>query len=414
MHRLVLCNANLLDGLHPARPNMTVVLEDERIVSVVPDAEWRAGPPPGAQEQVVDLDGRTLMPGMVSGHFHAAYSMGGANKIPMGAPPMQLAYWALGNAQTALRAGYTSVVGAGTFHDIDARLAEALAAGVVPGPRFIPSSRALSPKVGRNESGEGSPWVKCWGPDEFRAAAIDEIERGAKVVKLFAAQGHAMRSCREMTLAELEAATRAAHDRGARTRAHVCGRAQVLNCIRAGVDIIDHADWMDDACVDAMLSHGSFVLPSMYSPMLAASDPNLDGASFHDQADFEYMRTMVPRANARGVRFVPGDDYGFFDMLPHGAYAGELACYVEAVGIPALDVIRWATAHGGAMTGIADLGTIEPGRLADVVVVDGDPAANIRVLGDPARIVAVLKGGQVQSGALPHAVGGAATHQAAG
>jgi imidazolonepropionase-like amidohydrolase len=370
-----------------------VVIEGDRVRSVT---RGHLDAHPG--DTVLDLHGKTLMPGMVSGHFHAAYSMGGENRIAMSAPVSQQALWALGNVQKALRAGYTSVVGAGTFHDIDGRLADALDAGVVTGPRLIPSSRALSPKTGPDESGEGSPWVKCWGPEEFRNAAISEVGRGARIVKLFAAEGHAMRSCREMTFDELKAATDAAHELGARTRAHVCGRDPILKCIRAGVDIIDHGDWMDDDCIDAMLEHGSFVLPSMYSPCLAAADPNLDGSGFHDKEDFEYMQREVPIANARGVKFVPGDDYGFFDMLPHGAYSGELACYVDAVGISPLDVIRWATAHGGEMTGIKDLGTLEPGKIADMIIVDGDPSADIHTLSHQERILAVFKGGTLVSG----------------
>jgi imidazolonepropionase-like amidohydrolase len=319
----------------------------------------------------------------------------------MAAPASQVALHALANAQKALRAGYTSVVGAGTFYDVDARLAEAIDLGLVVGPRLIPSSRALSPKVEEDEPEEGVPWLKCWGPDEFREAAIGEVERGAKVVKLFAAQGHAMRSCREMTFEELKAATDAAHARGARTRAHVCGTAQVLKCIKAGVDIIDHADWMNDEVIAALIANNRFVLPSMYTPWLASADPALEGAEYYDEEDFEYMRRMVPVANARGVKFVPGDDYGFFDMAPHGDYSRELACYVEQVGISPLDVIRWATKFGGEMTGIPDLGTIARGKLADMVIVDGDPSVDIRILQKPERIVAVLKGGEVVSGRLP-------------
>lgn len=396
MTRIVFHNANLLDGENPARGNMSVVIDGEKIREVAPGT---VATRPG--DTVVDLQGKTLMPGMVSGHFHAAYSMGGENKVPMGAPVTQLAFRALANARKALNAGYTSVVGAGTFHDIDGKLAEAIDAGIVTGPRLIPSSRALSPKVSADENGEGSPWVRCWGADEFRQAAIREIAQGARIVKLFAAQGHAMRSCREMTFEELKAASDAAHEQGARTRAHVCGRDQVLKCIRAGVDIIDHADWMDDTCIEAMLQHGTFVLPSMYAPWLASVDRSLDGAGFYDKEDFEYMQREVPIANARGVKFVPGDDYGFFDMMPHGAYSGELACYVEQVGISPLDVIRWATAHGGAMTGIPDLGTLQPGKLADVLVIDGDPSTDIRILTQPERLLTVIKGGQVVSGAWP-------------
>jgi imidazolonepropionase-like amidohydrolase len=395
MSRIVFRNANLLDGDNPSRPNSTIVVEGDRIAEVTSCAV-----PSKAGDTVVDLHGMTLMPGMVSGHYHAAYSVGG-DKVPMGAPPTQLALYALANTQKALRAGYTSLVGAGTFHDVDGRLAEAIDSGVVVGPRLIPSSRALSPKVTEDEPAEGVPWLKCWGPDDFRDAAIREIERGARIVKLFAAQGHAMRSCREMTYEELKAASDAAHERGARTRAHVCGVQQVLKCIRAGVDIIDHADWMNDEVMEALIAGNRFVLPSMYTPWLSKDDPSLDGAEYYDEEDFEYMRKTVPVANARGVKFVPGDDYGFFDMAPHGDYSKELACYVEQVGVSALDVIRWATKYGGEMTGIPDLGTIEPGKLADLVVVDGDPSQDIRVLTHPERIVAVLKGGEVVSGALP-------------
>ncbi|MEN3950291.1 amidohydrolase family protein [Iodidimonas sp. SYSU 1G8] len=397
MSRIVFRNANLLDGDTPARAGTTIVVEGDRIAQVT-----QAAVPRAAGDTDVDLQGMTLMPGMVSGHYHAAYSIGG-DGIPMGAPPTQLALYALANTQKALRAGYTSLVGAGTFHDVDGRLAEAIDSGAVVGPRLIPSSRALSPKVTEDEPAEGVPWLKCWGPDDFRAAAIQEIDRGARIVKLFAAQGHAMRSCREMTYEELKAASDAAHERGARTRAHVCGAAQVMKCIEAGVDIIDHADWMTDEVIEALIAHNKFVLPSMYTPWLASNDPSLEGAEYYDKEDFEYMRAKVPVANARGVKFVPGDDYGFFDMAPHGAYSGELACYVEQVGISPLDVIRWATKFGGEMTGIADLGTIEPGKLADMVIVDGDPSADIRVLLQPERIVAVLKGGALVSGHLPAA-----------
>ena len=108
--RIVFRNANLLDGDNPSRPNTTVVVEGEIIAEVTP-----AAAPQRAGDQVVDLAGMTLMPGMVSGHYHAAYSMGGEHKIGMAAPPTQLALYALANTQKALRAGYTSLVGAGTF-----------------------------------------------------------------------------------------------------------------------------------------------------------------------------------------------------------------------------------------------------------------------------------------------------------
>ena len=120
---------------------MSVVVENDRIQLV--DGEGASAP----ADTVFDLGGMTLMPGMVSGHYHAAYSGSGDHALSLDTPQTQQAYWALGNVQTALRNGYTSVVGAGTYFDIDARLAEALDVGVVRGARLIPSSRALSPSV---------------------------------------------------------------------------------------------------------------------------------------------------------------------------------------------------------------------------------------------------------------------------
>jgi imidazolonepropionase-like amidohydrolase len=111
------------------------------------------------------------------------------------------------------------------------------------------------------------------------------------------------------------------------------------------------------------------------------------------------MRERLAAAAAAGVKFVPGDDYGF-GALPHGSYSGELACYVEECGIDPLEVIRWATRNGGALTGIPDLGTIAPGKLADLLVVDGDPSRDIRVLMQPERLLAVFKGGQLVSGSI--------------
>ena len=112
MGRLIFRNANLLDGDNPARKNTTIVVEGERIAEVTSGAVA-----PRTGDTVVDLRGMTLMPGMVSGHYHAAYSIGG-DKVPMDASATQLAIHALANVQKALRAGYTSVVGAGTFHDV--------------------------------------------------------------------------------------------------------------------------------------------------------------------------------------------------------------------------------------------------------------------------------------------------------
>ena len=337
------------------------------------------------------------MPGMVVGHFHPAYSVAHSATE---APESKQAIWAQGNAMKALKCGYTAGVGAGTFFDIDARLADAIDSGVVEGPRLIPASRAIAPGRVGGMAPEASPYIQCRGAEAVRAAVEKEIERGAKIIKLFGASGHALLGAGAMSTEELRAAVEVAEAHGVRTRAHVCGRDKVLDCVEAGIRIIDHADGMDDACIQAFLDNDCFVLPSLYMGWQSKVDPSLPGAELFVAEDFDYMASVLPKAVEAGVKFVPGDDYGF-GMLDHGDYPGELVCYVEQCGIDPLEVIKWATKNGGELTGIEGLGTIAPGSLADMVIVDGDPSVDINVLAQPDRIVAVLKGGALASGELP-------------
>jgi imidazolonepropionase-like amidohydrolase len=172
-----------------------------------------------------------------------------------------------------------------------------------------------------------------------------------------------------------------------------------MMAIDAGIDIIDHGDEIDGECIDAMAAAGTFLAPSIFFPKTFVEQMG-PGLGFTDsmRADLEQMCDALPKANAAGVRLVVGDDYGAMGF-PHGRYGAELGVYVRDASIPALDVIRWATVNGAQLLGHGDeLGTIAEGKLADLVVVDGDPVDDISVLADADRIVAVLKGGEVVKG----------------
>lgn len=159
-----------------------------------------------------------------------------------------------------------------------------------------------------------------------------------------------------------------------------------------GVHIVDHGDGLNDLCIDKLVESGTFLTPSLLFPKevmkIMAGQPFAEAM----RADWDAMAAILPKANAAGVKLLIGDDYGAFS-LTHGRYAEELALYVNEIGIPALDVIRWATKHGAEAMG-TDAGLIAPGRLADLIVIDGDPLADITVLQDPAKILTVLKGGE--------------------
>jgi imidazolonepropionase-like amidohydrolase len=404
MGRICFVRANLLDGEAAAQPGASVVVEGDRIVAVGPIA-----PAPG--DTVVDLAGRTLMPGMVSGHFHASYSNEGDGKGALAArnPPIYTGFLAMSAVQTALASGFTSVVGAGGSFDIDASLNRAIEDGLVRGPRMVPAGRDLQTSADAGGWWMGTPNAQgaircCDGPDDFRRSVRAEIARGARMIKIFVTGGHGVLSygTEIVSREELEAAVQAAHDRGARVRTHITTKARILHAVECGVDVLDHADEMDEECIEAIAKAGTFVLPSLLFPLIFmekfSKETPEDGMSGEAQS-FRSMCAILPKAAKAGVRLCVGDDYGVIHM-PHGDYAKELAVYVERAGIAPLEVIGWATRNGGALMGRDDLGRIAPGMLADLLVVDGDPSQDIRLLADPANLLAVIKGGRVEHGSL--------------
>lgn len=409
MTRLVLSNAGLLDGEHARVERSTVIVEDERIVGV----HTGDAPEPVSGDVVHDLGGRTVMPGMVTCHFHSAYDELGSKMTPLGSdvPPAYAAVIAARNLRTALECGYTGAIGAGVANDIDPSMKRAIEDGVIPGPRLVPASRELS-TTGHSNDNHSWWWNVpsaggiriCDGPEEFRAGVREEIKHGAEIIKLYVTGGHgttAPKSQIEMTRDELAAAIDTAHSRGALVRGHISNKEAILMAVELGMDILDHADDMDDECIEKIVATGTYVVPSLYFPK-HFSETLGAGLGFGEamKADLQYSYDILPKANAAGVRFLVGDDYGAIGF-PHGMYGGELSLYVDTVGISPLDVLRWATVHGAAAMGREhELGTVREGMLADVLVVDGDPSRNIGVLADPANIT-VIKGGEVVSGKLP-------------
>jgi imidazolonepropionase-like amidohydrolase len=201
-----------------------------------------------------------------------------------------------------------------------------------------------------------------------------------------------------MTDDELDAVVEATHHRGKKVRAHVTATPYILKCIETGVDLLDHADRMDARCIDALAAAGTGVCPSLYLTRAIldriAADRRADEPFFRAmQADYDNMCGMLPAAEGAGVNLLVGDDWGTA-MTPHGDYIKEMELYVNEVGIDALDVVRWATRHGAEAMGLGDdLGTIAQGKLADLLVVDGDPSSDISVLADTDNLLCIMKDG---------------------
>jgi len=410
--RLTLTHATVVDGDRTVLRDAHVVVDGDRIAAV------GAGPvaDPRPDDRVVDLAGRTVMPGMVNCHFHATYHNLGATPAPFGLEePMALqAVRAVNSLAMLLDCGFTSAVSAGAPFAIDASMKVAIDRGLIPGPRLVPCSRDISttghagdrsfpPHWGVGALGAIRP---SDGPDEFRRSVRAEIKEGAEIIKMFVTGGHGTvgpKEQLEMTKEEMAAGIEAAHLRGVQVRGHIANRRAIHMALDLAIDVIDHGDGMDDECIERIVASQTPVVPSMMFPTRFLDSMGGGALGFTDsmKADIDAMAEVLPRANAAGVPLVLGDDYGALSF-PHGRYGEELGFYATEVGIPALDVIRWATKHGAQLMGRGhELGTVSTGKLADLVVVDGDPVADLALLADGAGLLAVVKGGALVRDRLP-------------
>ncbi len=408
MPRTVLQGANLLDGDSAPIAARTIVVEGDRITAISDDAAFHVRP----DDDVIDVAGATVMPGMVQAHWHGPYDGLDFGCPPVGLekPPGYLMLLAARHASMALDHGFTSVIGAAAGDAIDAQLASAIADGIVDGPRILACGRWLITTGDSNDlpeywwwgiTSKGSQRV-CDGADEFRRAARQEIKEGAGIVKIFCDSGHALLYGSEfvsMTDEELDAVVEATHHRGKKVRAHVTATSHILKCIEIGVDLLDHADGIDARCVDALAAAGTSVCPSLYLTRAILDRITAEGRADEPfframHAEHDNMCRMLPAADRAGVNLLVGDDWGTA-MTPHGDYIKEMALYVNEVGIDALDVLRWATRNGAKAMGLGDeLGTIAEGKLADLLVVGSDPSSDISVLADTENLLCIMKNGR--------------------
>jgi imidazolonepropionase-like amidohydrolase len=395
MTRTIFLNASLLDGINPARP-ATVVVEADRITRVATEK-----PPSQPGDTVFDLAGRTLMPGMVAGHLHITYHQLDVFDLmgsDMKHPAAYIGVAAARNAETVLKAGFTSAIGAGGSHNMDVVLKQLIADGLAVGPRlvacgkdFCVTGHPVDYKPELWQSSQAALGEVCDGPDEFRKGVRRECKRGVEVIKLFAEGGHGLpTSVARMSYEEIAATVETATLCNMRVRAHAYSREMIKTCLRAGVHIIDHCDQMDDEIIAQCVRQGTFVLPSLYHLTVMTG---ITHSAEECERWYDYARGSLARAVKAGVKLVTGDDFGTLQG-PHGDNAKELAVYTDVIGIAPLEVIKWATANGAEMMQRSDIGRIEPGKLADLLVIDGDPLMDMKILADKSRLLMVMQGGR--------------------
>lgn len=402
-------NARIFDGRRTLPGRQTVTIEGNRIASV--------SEAPSVDPSAIDLGGMTLMPGLITCHFHPDFykftlAQGFAGE-PLGKelPPGVLMAIAVRNCGVLLESGFTGYIGATCGHDIDAQLKMAIVQGIMQGPRIRACSMHIGTTGDLNHSKNWwremtSPGTDVFvdGPAEMRKMVRSFIHRGAETIKLFTSAGHGFPGPvpRNMDHDEIEAAVVAAHHRGAKVRAHCADREMIEECVDLGVDIIDHGDEIDEALIDKMAKNGTCWVPSLIYPKCLLE---LGWGDARMQHHYDHVRAMLPKAQSAGVKILIGDDYSgvFRDVIPDdpldhqiGNYGREFAYYGAIAGLSPEDVLSWGTSNAGELlTGGADrLGTIEPGALADLIVVEGDPVTDLGLLARPQEnLRAVIRDG---------------------
>ncbi len=386
---LLLSNVEVFDGERPELVPADVRVEGDRIVAVSRAGSLRdeAGP-------VVDGTGAVLMPGLVESHAHLSFGATvdrpeNCHKLP--AEDRLARCLRAGNV--LLESGFTSAYSGGNrvpYHDILCR--EEFAGGWFPGPRL------------RAASWEGSPGMLVssqdvqLSPDDLYRFVNEMADLGVDIIKLSLSgeSGVVPYTSRNVVFGdeEIAAAAAAAHKRGVWLTAHAHAAESIKQAVRNGFRVIYHCTWADDEALDMIeaVRDRIFVGPAPGINWANLNEPDALPSTEQEET-IERVKQVMPELKRRGVRVLPGGDYGFF-WNPIGRNARDLRLFVEWFGFTPAEALRAATKWGGELMNLP-VGLIREGYLADMLLVEGNPLEDIRILEDPAAISLIVKGGRL-------------------
>jgi imidazolonepropionase-like amidohydrolase len=408
-------NGQLVDGTGAAAvPDAALVIRDGRIAY----AGVAAGAPDVAPDAAhIDARGGTIMPGLVEAHFHPTYfNVANLEDLDVKYPVEYVTLLAANNARLALACGYTAARSGGSLFNIDVWLKKAIEEDLVPGPRLAASGREICGVGGlmdwnpdfRKIGMEGLVLL-INGADEGRRAVRKLVKDGVEWVKTYPTGDAAAPDTNDhhtlcMTFDEMHAVVQEAHNHRLKVTGHCRATEGIKNALRAGYDTLEHGTFMDAEALDMLLERNTPVVPALQfefasirrGPEFGMPQNVIDGHQETLDGGAESARMILKAGGRLGM----GGDYGFA-WNPHGTYAKELTFFVKYVGFSPLETVRSATQTGAEIMGRQDeFGTLEVGKLADVLVVDGDITSDMALLEDRGRFIAVLQGGVVKAGRL--------------
>ncbi len=405
--RLLIKNGTLIDGsgCNPV-PNTLVVVEGNRIAHLGPaDGRLR---PESPDDTVVDAAGKFILPGLIDAHCHISLHQGALPSVKYTSSAEFCTLWAAHAIGRVLRAGVTSIAVPGGKWFTDVTVREAVEGGLLEGPRMVVAGRALSNYGGIFDPDpypayEGTPndaaGVLCNTRDEFIRETRKQCKRGVDLIKIADSTWGDVQTVADD---EIAAVVDEAHRHNVKVAIHSRGSTSTRAAAKAGVDLIYHGDWATQADLDIIAKAGMPIAPVLTSPWIGV-EHGAAGRGFGDRvrdrlrAQLDTSFQMIRNARDRGIPILSGSDTGNASAFSHGKWHGkEAELFVKQVGMTPMEAIVANTSGNAAMVNLAgEVGVIAPGKLADIVIWDKDPIADITVLQRPAEISLIITDGRI-------------------
>jgi len=359
-------------------------------------------------DTVIDAAGKFILPGLIDAHCHISLHQGALPGARYTSSAEFCTLWAAHAIGRVLRAGVTSIAVPGGRWFTDVTVREAVDAGLLKGPRMVVAARALSNYGGIFDPDpypayEGSPadaaGVLCNTRDAFIRETRKQCRRGVDLIKIADSTWGDVQTVAED---EISAVVDEAHRHNVKVAIHSRGSTSTRAAARASVDLIYHADLATEEDLDIVAKAGIPIAPVLTSPWIgvehgAAARGYGDRIRDRLRRQLDASFQMIRNARARGIAILSGSDSGNASAFAHGRWHGkEAELFVSEVGMTPIEAVAANTSRNAWLIGLdGEIGVIAPGRLADIVIWDGDPTADITVLQRPDEISVIIKDGRI-------------------
>jgi imidazolonepropionase-like amidohydrolase len=404
--RLLIKNGTLIDGSgRDPVANTLIAVEGNRIAHVC-NAQG-AMRPECPDDRLIDAAGKFILPGLIDAHCHISLHQGALPGVRYTSSAEFCTLWAARAIGRVLRAGVTSIAVPGGKWFTDVTVREAVVGGLLEGPRMVVASRALSNYGGIFDpdpypAWEGSPndaaGVLCNTRDEFIRETRKQCKRGVDLIKIADSYWGDIQTCADD---EIAAVVDEAHRHKVKVAIHSRGSTSTRAAAKAGIDLIYHADLANEDDLDAVAKAGMPIAPVLTAPWIgvahgigrATGGPSIDRL----RAQLDQSFQMIRNARDRGIPILSGSDTGNASAFHHGRWHGkEAELFVKEVGMTPVEAIAANTSRNAGLLNLdGDLGVVAPGMLADIVIWNRDPVADITVLQRPDEIALIVKDGRI-------------------